>query len=87
MKLQGDGVPANDGRYDLRRSTVLEVLTRHQVRVALYNKNKDLYLLDKEDIVFVFSLPELLTLKHVVRLADKFEIDAEAFYRDLSQLH
>ena len=43
MKQRGKDEPPNDGRYDLRRSTVLEVLTRNQVRVSLTGAGTDLY--------------------------------------------
>ena len=87
MKQRGKDEPPNDGRYDLRRSTVLEVLTRNQVRVSLTAAGTDLYLLEKGETVLVFDLPAQLTLKHVVRLAGLFGFSHDQFYSKQSDLH
>ena len=87
MKIKGEGVPNDNGFYSLPRSIVLEVLTRHYVKVSLSEDLAELYLLERDEYFNYFSLPGIIPSAMVFRLAKAFKIPAEEFYqanRDLS---
>ena len=81
MKLPGGDGSQDDGRYVLRRSVVLEVLTRHYVHVGREREAEELYLLERDDEFYYVSLPPLIPSEMVFRLASTFKIPSEEFYQ------
>lgn len=80
MKLPvGSG---SGSRYDLRRSVVLEVLTRHYVTVGRELQGQELYLLERDDDFIYVSLPDIVPAAMVFRLANKYRIPPEEFYTE-----
>ena len=81
MKRRGKDEPQDDGLYALRRSVVLEVLTRHYVRVGLRREQEELYLLERDEDFLYVSLPGLIPTQMVLRLANTFKIPPDEFYQ------
>jgi len=81
MKLRTGDEPKDDGRYALRRSVVLEVLTRNYVIVGRDRESEELYLLERDKDFLYLSLPELVTAQMIFRLASTFNIPPDEFYQ------
>ncbi len=88
MKIKQPGEPPDDGFYALPRGMVLEVLARNYVSITREREFEERYRLELEDKLFVFSLPPVVPIRMVLRLAAAFNIRPDEFYLpDNSRLH